>query len=127
MQMSDTHIEIGDTGEVVDIASNATTPEALRRAAAFLRRQSEKPPDPRFGRFASEPETKSELSIDSLLYRRIDDPPYDEAAQRTAAARSEIMKALALEECDAEQQRKQAQADARAKVRQTALGRLLGD
>jgi hypothetical protein len=42
--MSDSHIEI-DGGEVVDISSNATTPEALRRAAAYLRRQSEKPPD----------------------------------------------------------------------------------
>jgi hypothetical protein len=126
VQMSDTHIEI-DGGEVVDISSNATPPEALRRAAAYLRRQSEKPIDPRFPAPPQPEPARANISIDDLLVRRIDDPPCDEAAQRTAAAHMEILKALELERQQTEQRRNQNQTAARAKVRQTALGRLLGD
>jgi hypothetical protein len=125
--MSDSYIEI-DGGEVVDIPSNATTPEALKRAAAFLRRQSEKPPDSRFAHFATEPETRAAPSAslaDQIGFRRIDEP-YDEAEARTNRARAEIMVAIEREKSEAEQQRKQDLADARAKAQQTSLGRLLG-
>jgi hypothetical protein len=126
--MSDTYIEIPDTGEVIDFASPAATPEALRRAAAYLRRQSEKPPDPRFAHFATEPETRAAPApslAEQIGYRRIDDP-YDEAEARTNRARAEIMVAVEREKLEAEQQRKQDLADARAKAQQTSLGRLLG-
>jgi hypothetical protein len=126
--MSDSYIEI-DGGEVVDISSNATTPEALRRAAQYLRRQSEKPPDLRFGRFA-ESEIKPEPpSLEDLIgHRRIDHVVDYEAdsARRTACARAEIEVALMKEQKQAEQQRKQDLADARARAAQTSLGRLLG-
>jgi hypothetical protein len=126
--MSDTHIEIGDTGEVVDFTSNATTPEALRRAAAYLRRQSEKPLDARFP-VPPQPEPEPPSLKDLIGHRRIDevvDYEADDSARRTARAHFEILQALELEKQDAEQQRQQTQADVRAKVRQTALGQLLG-
>jgi hypothetical protein len=125
--MSDTHIEIPDTGEVVDISSNATTPEALRRAAAYLRRQSEKPPDLRFGRFA-QPETKPDPpSLDSLVgYPRIDaDFEADDSARRTARAHFEIMRALAAEEEQARQAKESQRAKTRAVITATGIGKLL--
>jgi hypothetical protein len=127
MRDDDTHIEI-DGGEVVDIASDATTPEALRRAAAYLRRQSEKPLDLRFGRSASPEETKPEPpSLETLVgYGRVDDPTFDEEADRVRRGRAEIEIALMKEQQEVEQQRRQTQADVRAKARQTSLGRLLG-
>jgi hypothetical protein len=61
-------------------------------------------------------------------YPRIEaDFEADDSARRTAQAHMEIMRAVELEKQEAEQQRQRAQADAYAKVRQTALGRLLGD
>jgi hypothetical protein len=125
VQMSDSYIEI-DGGEVVDIASNATTPEALRRAAAFLRRQSEKPPDPRFPVPPQPEPPRANISVEDLLVRRIDEP-YDEQASRANRARAEILVAIERERQADEQKQAQARADANAKARQTALGRLLGD
>src|SRR6516165_12144264 len=101
--MSDSYIEI-DGGEVVDISSDAATPEALRRAAAYLRRQSEKPPDPRFAHFATEPETRAAPApslAEQIGYRRIDDV-VDYEARRTARARAEIEIALMKEQEQAE-------------------------
>jgi hypothetical protein len=127
VQMDDAYIEIPDTGEVVDIASNATTPEALRRAAAYLRQQSEKPPDPRFSRFATEPETQTAPapSFEDLIgHRRIDDV-VDYEARRTARARAEIMVAIAAEEEQARQAKETQRAKTRAAVAGTGLGKLL--
>jgi hypothetical protein len=127
MQMSDSYIEI-DGGEVVDISSNATTPEALRRAAAYLRQQSEKPPDLRFARFA-QPETKpSPPSLaEQIGHRRIDEP-YDEAeasARRFNQARAQIEVALMKEQEQAEQQQNQTRKQARNTVAGSPLGRLM--
>jgi hypothetical protein len=123
---NDTHIVIEDTGEAVDFMSPSTSPEALKRAAAYLRRQSEKPPDPRFPAPPQPEPARANISVEDLLVRRIDEP-YDEQASRTNQARAQILVALEREKQETEQQRQQARADARAKVRQTALGRLLGD
>jgi hypothetical protein len=126
--MSESYIEI-DGGEVVDIASPATTPESLKRAAAYLRRQSEKPPDPRFPASPQPEPARANIGIEDLLVHRIDEP-YDEAeasARRTNRARAEIIVAVEREKLEAEEQRKQDLADARAKAQQTSLGRLLGD
>jgi hypothetical protein len=121
--MSDSYIEI-DGGEVVDISSNATTPEALKRAAAYLRRQSEKPPDPRFPA-PPQPETTAPPSLaEQLRYRRIDEP-YDEEAARTNRARAEIMVAIEREKSDAEQQQSQIRKQAHNAVAGSALGRLV--
>jgi hypothetical protein len=122
--MSDSYIEI-DGGQVVDIASNATTPEALRRAAAYLRQRSERPIDPRFPVPPQPEPARANISVEDLLVRRIDDV-VDYEARRTARARAEIEIALMKEQQQVEQQRQRDQADARAKAQQTSLGRLLG-
>jgi hypothetical protein len=126
----DTYIVIETTGEAVDFTSPSTSPAALKRAAA-LRAQAEKPPDPRFPVPPQpEPEPPSLAEMIGHRYRRIDDVvdyEAEDSARRTARAHFEIMRAVEQEKQEVEQQRKQDLADARAKVRQTALGRLLGD
>jgi hypothetical protein len=123
MQMSDSYIEI-DGGEVVDISSNATTPEALRRAAAYLRRQSEKPPDPRFPAPPQPEPTRANISVEDLLVRRID-APFDEQASRTNQARAQILAAIEREKLEAADQQAQARKQARNAVAGSPLGQLM--
>jgi hypothetical protein len=125
-----------DDGSWLDLGGSETAeltdafwrdPDRLRHAAARLREKAQRA-DHRFEMLQSEPVEPEPPSLETLVsYPRIDDPPYDEEARRAAEGRAEIMKALVAEEKQAEQQRRQTQADARAEARQTALGRLLGD
>jgi hypothetical protein len=116
------------SGEVVDFASPAVTPEALRRAAAHLKARAQHPPN-----WYKPPEPERveppQRGFADLMYRRVDDPftEADAKAFRRANALAQIRTALREEERQAAEQAEKALADRRQQIQQAAgdLGRLL--
>jgi hypothetical protein len=125
MRDDDDFLDLGG-GQVADLGSEGfwRSPERLKAAATALREKAQRV-DHRFT--VSEPETKPEPpSLAELIgHRRIDDPPFDEAAARFNQAKAQIMVALEREEQQAEQQQAQARERNRTAVANTGLGKLL--
>src|SRR5215472_17050715 len=100
--MSDRHIVL-DTGEVVDFTSPATQPDALRRAAAYLKRQATTP-----SRFAPEHDVDapSQPNVSGLMTDyALEDPEVVEEREQTyrfLRARDEILRALDAQKQEAE-------------------------
>src|SRR5262249_40869619 len=128
--MSDRHIVI-DNGEVVNLTFPATSPEALWRGAAYLKRQAAKmafenkfqlrpiPHDPFNGGVADMLDDNHVAEDPSITEER-------ERQYRTMRALAEIELALAEEERQTKQQQQRANQEARSAFRATAIGRLIG-
>jgi hypothetical protein len=116
-------LDLGGTETAELTESFWRSPDRLRHAAQRLRQKAQRV-DPRL-EMLEPPRAKPGLSLGQLVGHRRIDEPYDEQALRTNRARAEIEMALFKERQEAEQQRKQTEADAYAKYKQTALGQLL--
>jgi hypothetical protein len=105
-------------------------PQSLRAGAEYYRQRAAMPPDHRFERFKTVeiPHDPFGASFEDLLNRPPAEPRVEtefEQQMRTNRAMYEIQRALMEEERQAEQQRQQAQADAKAAFRNTGIGQLL--
>src|SRR5262249_48386308 len=112
-------------GETVEATESFwRDPDRLRYAAARLHAKAAEP-----SRFMPEYDPPQRNVSRLMTGYAPDDPETAEERERdfrAMRAKQEIMNALAEQERQAKQQQEKERADARAKLRQTALGQLLG-